>query len=503
MEQLKRTPTDTTTMKVGGMDIVLPVRDDFAFVPASLKLPNGEARFYLSFPRRLGNTDNGAKHLVFREIKGGGYEQHTRNLLERAIKAGDLFIDVGAHWGFFTLQAATHPAGNVAVIAFEPDPTNASILLTNIANNGLRKTASVVCAACGDNFDVAPLITASSMGHSVHGVGLKGFTAEAAHWVPVVALDTALNRFPQAANRRVILKIDAEGFEPRVIAGAQTLLKSGRVAMIVWECGQALVDGPERPAMVKMISNLNSLGFHHLREMTQDVEGPLLPFSTAELFEGNIFSYNPNALKDFDKLLPVKSDDFGAVTERGLLLHEQGRFEEALSAYDRALSIKPDAVDILASRGATMLELNRFEEALINYDKLLSIRRNDFNALNMRALILENLKRFEEALAAYDKAIAIAPGAIEPLYNRGNIFADLARFEEALASYDQALAMNPDAPVVLNNRGLVLEELNRFEEALASYEKALKIKPGYEAAVENRRLLLENSNYRLFRNQKN
>ena len=87
-------------MKVGGMDIVLPVRDDFAFVPASLKLPNGEARFYLSFPRRLGNTDNGAKHLVFREIKGGGYEQHTRNLLERAIKAGDLFIDVGAHWGF-------------------------------------------------------------------------------------------------------------------------------------------------------------------------------------------------------------------------------------------------------------------------------------------------------------------------------------------------------------------------------------------------------------------
>jgi hypothetical protein len=34
------------------------------------------------------------------------------------------YFDPAIYWGFFTLQAATHPAGNVAVIAFEPDPTN-------------------------------------------------------------------------------------------------------------------------------------------------------------------------------------------------------------------------------------------------------------------------------------------------------------------------------------------------------------------------------------------
>ena len=162
----------TTTVSVGGSAIVLAVKDGQAFVPASLKLPNGASRFQVSFPKELGDTDMGAKYLVYHENKNG-YEPPTRNLLERIFRPGDLFIDVGAHWGFFTLQAATHPAGDVAVIAFEPDPTNAGILLKNIDNNRLREKVSVVCAACGDDFDLAPLVTNSSMMHSVHGVGLK------------------------------------------------------------------------------------------------------------------------------------------------------------------------------------------------------------------------------------------------------------------------------------------------------------------------------------------
>src|ERR1700722_9036869 len=121
MEQLAGSAT--TTVKVGGEAIVLAVKEGLALVPASLKLPDGASRFHLSFPKQLGETDLGAKYLVYHEHKYG-YEPPTRNLLERILRPGDLFIDVGAHWGFFTLQAATHPAGNVAVIAFESDPTN-------------------------------------------------------------------------------------------------------------------------------------------------------------------------------------------------------------------------------------------------------------------------------------------------------------------------------------------------------------------------------------------
>jgi hypothetical protein len=134
--QPKELPADAMTMHVSNLAITLPVKDDFALVPASLKLPNGSSRFYLSFPKALGQVDQGARHQVFHEARGG-YEPPTRNLLEQLLQVGDLFIDVGAHWGFFTLQAATHPKGDIAVIAFEPDPTNASILLRNVSGNGL------------------------------------------------------------------------------------------------------------------------------------------------------------------------------------------------------------------------------------------------------------------------------------------------------------------------------------------------------------------------------
>jgi hypothetical protein len=104
----------------------LGVKNNWVLLAASLALPNGNPRFHLGFPAEFA-ADPGANCLVTNELKNG-YELPTRNLLERAIRPGDLFVDVGAHWGFFTLQAATHPARDVTVVGFEPDPANAAIL---------------------------------------------------------------------------------------------------------------------------------------------------------------------------------------------------------------------------------------------------------------------------------------------------------------------------------------------------------------------------------------
>jgi FkbM family methyltransferase len=238
--------------------------DDAGWIllPSSLKGADGAPRFRIAFPRRF-TTDAGTRHLVVSEL-ARGYEQPTRDLLERTFRPGDVFIDVGAHFGFFSLQAATHAAG-VGVLAFEPDPANASILFRNVVENGLVNNIAVVSAACGDAPDIAPLVANSTMMHSIRGVGLKPpFARGPSKWVPVVMLDEALARFPQAGGRRIILKVDAEGFEPQVIAGAASMLRGGRVAMIVWECGHAFADGAERDAMRGMVASLSALGFRHL-----------------------------------------------------------------------------------------------------------------------------------------------------------------------------------------------------------------------------------------------
>jgi hypothetical protein len=105
-------------------------------LPGSLKRPDRTPRFNLHFPLYF-LSDPGATHLIAHETNAG-YEPPTRNISERTLRRGDLYVDVGyvdvgAHWGFYAFQAATHPAGDIEVVAFEPELMNATILTENVA----------------------------------------------------------------------------------------------------------------------------------------------------------------------------------------------------------------------------------------------------------------------------------------------------------------------------------------------------------------------------------
>jgi FkbM family methyltransferase len=276
--------------------VSLQTQNGWTILPSSLKRPDGSPRFNLSFPVHF-FEDVGARHLVTNEVSAG-YELATRNLIERVLRRGDYFVDVGAHWGFFTLQAATHPAGDIRVCAFEPDLMNATILSTNLVRNGLTDAATIVCAACGDRPELAPLVTNSTMGHSIRGIGLPEHFKGAAKWVPVVTLDTALASLPDLGERRIIFKIDAEGFEPNVIAGARSLVQSGRVALVVWECGAAFTVTPAREAMIEMTAMLAACGFQHFLPPDNGDDPPSIAFEAATAYSGNVFSLAPQLVKD-------------------------------------------------------------------------------------------------------------------------------------------------------------------------------------------------------------
>jgi hypothetical protein len=154
----------------------------------------------------------------------------------------------------------------------------------------------MVCAACGDRLELAPLVESHhfNMMSSIRGVGLKGaFTQGLAKTVPVISLDWAMLHFPQAANARLILKIDAEGFEPHVLTGARGLVNSGRVPLVIWECGFGFADGAERVALMQMLEDLSRRGFRHLRPPGQEIDGTYLPFTLDDNYVGNVFSFGP------------------------------------------------------------------------------------------------------------------------------------------------------------------------------------------------------------------
>jgi FkbM family methyltransferase len=276
--------------------ISLKTVNGWAILPSSLKYPDRSPRFHLDFLASLA-TDVGVQHLIVNEVNAG-YEPPTRDLIERLLRHGDLFVDVGAHFGFFTLQAATHAAGDIAVVAFEPDLVNAATLTENVRRNGLTNAVTIICAGCGNKNELAPLATNTTMGHSIRGIGLPPAGRGPANWIPVVTLDGALADLGKHGQRRIILKIDAEGFEPNVIVGAQSLLAAGRIALIIWECGNAFAEGLGRRAMQQMAALLRECGFRHFQPAPSGQDGPPIAFDAEAAYLGNVFSVGPLLLDD-------------------------------------------------------------------------------------------------------------------------------------------------------------------------------------------------------------
>ena len=68
----------------------------------------------------------------------GLYEPWTTDLVKRELKQGDVFVDVGANIGYFTVMAAKLVGDRGHVYAFEPNPFSFEILKRNVETNGLH-----------------------------------------------------------------------------------------------------------------------------------------------------------------------------------------------------------------------------------------------------------------------------------------------------------------------------------------------------------------------------
>ena len=163
----------------------------------------------------------GAKLIVSRGMTGatgniycGLHEFVEMGFLIHLLRPNDLFLDVGANIGSYTILAAK--ICKARAIAFEPDPDAARALRRNIAINQLNALACVREAAVGE-----------AHGQISFTVGLDTMNRvarpddKATHLVPIKRLDD----IPDAA-APTLIKLDVEGFEEQVLAGASGLLGS-------------------------------------------------------------------------------------------------------------------------------------------------------------------------------------------------------------------------------------------------------------------------------------
>jgi FkbM family methyltransferase len=155
----------------------------------------------------------------------GLHEFEDMAFVLHALRAEDLFVDVGANVGSYTVLAAG--AVGARCIAFEPAPRAYRGLLDNLRLNDLmaRVDARNECLASAPgelqftaDFDTGNHVVAEPQ------------EATAAVRVAVTTLDIALSKSTPS-----IIKIDVEGYETSVIDGADRTLRAPSLRAVLME----------------------------------------------------------------------------------------------------------------------------------------------------------------------------------------------------------------------------------------------------------------------------
>jgi FkbM family methyltransferase len=156
----------------------------------------------------------------------------SRRIASSAARGG-LLVDVGANHGYFTsLWAAAAPQNQV--IAFEPAPIAHAALLANLALSDLDGQVTAHRAAAGKNAAVAGFIESPGGQSGMSRLTRDDDEVSPSTTVDVVALDDVL--YDTQPNPAVdVLKIDAEGADAWVLAGAGRLLQEKRVREVFFE----------------------------------------------------------------------------------------------------------------------------------------------------------------------------------------------------------------------------------------------------------------------------
>ena len=158
----------------------------------------------------------------------GTYEKDYVKAFTQSLQSGFVVFDIGAHTGYFTLNASRIVGNDGQVFAFEPLPRNISLLREHLRLNNCTNVRLFEVAVSSKSGRKGFIFRNSFMGH----LSNKGeLTNKGELKVEVVALDELMLQ-KNFVNPNVI-KIDVEGHDYLVLKGAEKLIRESRPTLFI------------------------------------------------------------------------------------------------------------------------------------------------------------------------------------------------------------------------------------------------------------------------------
>ena len=158
---------------------------------------------------------------VLSRIIYDGFEKEELTFVKEILREGDIFIDIGANVGLFSLIATNCIGTKGSIISFEPSPVTFRRLRENISLNNI------------ENIDLKNIGLSNQSGELNFYVSDNGYDAwdsfatgqdDKLQRAIVVSVSTLDQELEQVDKSRIkLIKIDVEGWEKYVLIGGKNL----------------------------------------------------------------------------------------------------------------------------------------------------------------------------------------------------------------------------------------------------------------------------------------
>lgn len=187
-------------------------------------------------------------------IYSGLHDYADMSFLLRFLREEDIFLDVGANAGAYTVLASA--AAGAQTISFEPVPRTFAKLLDNVAINTIQDKVTAYNMGVGNKKETLNFSVDNGASNRVIN-NTNSSTPSTA--VPVDTLDSILQGSAPAA-----IKMDIEGFEYNALTGASNTLASQELCAIIIELKEhALKYGSSNAAIDELIRSYGFLPYQY------------------------------------------------------------------------------------------------------------------------------------------------------------------------------------------------------------------------------------------------
>lgn len=171
-------------------------------------------------------------------------EPETLQWIDEYFRPGDVFFDIGANIGQYSLYSAKRFEGKIKVYSFEPESQNFSALNRNIVINNLSDSVKAFCLAVSSVNGIKDFYIHNELmaGSALHQFGDAkdhlGDYFESSHSQGMVGMTLDQLCYSEKLPFPNFIKIDVDGHERDILEGADNVFSDPRLKSILIEINE-------------------------------------------------------------------------------------------------------------------------------------------------------------------------------------------------------------------------------------------------------------------------